>query len=91
MQRRRSRRALKSSTGHNKPGNMWYGPGAGGAAHAYEIRVWALSTPMLEGGCGASGAGPTRAVYMKLKNAPATLVLASDGKVLHGNVNGSCD
>jgi phosphatidylethanolamine-binding protein (PEBP) family uncharacterized protein len=81
----------QSSTGHNKAGNMWYGPGAGGAAHAYEIRIWALATPMLDGGCGMSGAGPTRAVYNKLKAAPSTLVLASDGKVLHGNVNGQCD
>jgi phosphatidylethanolamine-binding protein (PEBP) family uncharacterized protein len=81
----------QSSTGHNKAGNMWYGPGAGGAAHAYEIRIWALATPMLDGGCGMSGAGPTRAVYNKLKAAPSTLVLASDGKVLHGNVSGQCD
>jgi Raf kinase inhibitor-like YbhB/YbcL family protein len=80
----------QSSTGHNKPGNMWYGPGAGDV-HAYEIRIWALSTPMLEGGCGASGAAGTRAVYMKLKNAPATLVLGSAAKVLYGNREGACN
>jgi phosphatidylethanolamine-binding protein (PEBP) family uncharacterized protein len=77
------------STGHSKPGNMWYGPGAGDV-HAYEIRIWALSTPMLEGGCGTSGATATRAVYNKLKTAPATLVLASDFKILYGNVDGDC-
>jgi phosphatidylethanolamine-binding protein (PEBP) family uncharacterized protein len=78
------------STGHNKPNNMWYGPGAGGDAHSYEIAIWALSTPTLEGGCSMSGATPTRAVYNKLKTAPATLVLAHDAKVLWGNVNGMC-
>jgi Raf kinase inhibitor-like YbhB/YbcL family protein len=78
------------STGHSKPDNAWYGPGAGGNAHSYEIRIWALSTPTLEGGCTMSGAAPTRAVYDKLKNAPPTLVLASDFKVLWGNVNGMC-
>jgi phosphatidylethanolamine-binding protein (PEBP) family uncharacterized protein len=78
------------STGHSKPGNMWYGPGAGGDAHSYEIAIWALSTPMLEGGCATSGATATRAVYNKLKNAPTTLVLAHDAKVLWGNVNGKC-
>ncbi len=78
------------STGHSKPNNAWYGPGAGGDAHAYEIRIWALSTPTLEGGCSMSGAVPTKAVYDKLKSAPATLVLASDFKVLWGNVNGMC-
>jgi phosphatidylethanolamine-binding protein (PEBP) family uncharacterized protein len=78
------------STGHGKPGNAWYGPGAGGNAHAYEIAIWALSTPMLEGGCSMSGAAPTRAVYSKLKSAPPSLVLASDSKVLWGNVDGKC-
>jgi phosphatidylethanolamine-binding protein (PEBP) family uncharacterized protein len=78
------------STGHGKQGNPWYGPGAGGNAHSYEIKIWALSTPMLEGGCGVSTAAATRAVYAKLKAAPATLVLASDGKVLWGNVDGKC-
>jgi phosphatidylethanolamine-binding protein (PEBP) family uncharacterized protein len=79
----------QASTGHSKPGNMWYGPGAGDV-HAYEIRIWALSTPMLEGGCGTSGATPTRNVYNKLKAGMGTLVLASDFKVLYGNVNGDC-
>jgi phosphatidylethanolamine-binding protein (PEBP) family uncharacterized protein len=78
------------STGHNKPGNPWYGPGAGGAAHSYEIAIWALSTPMLDGGCSMSGAAPTRAVLTKLRTAPATLVLAHDSKVLWGNVDGKC-
>lgn len=78
------------STGHSKPGNAWYGPGAGGNAHAYEIAIWALSTPLLEGGCNMSGADATRAVYNKLKSAPPTLVLASDAKVLWGSVDGRC-
>jgi phosphatidylethanolamine-binding protein (PEBP) family uncharacterized protein len=78
------------STGHNKPMNMWYGPGAGGDAHSYEIAIWALSTPMLDGGCAMSGATGTKAVYNKLKNAPPTLVLAHDAKVLWGNVDGKC-
>ncbi|HEX2870023.1 MAG TPA: hypothetical protein VHP33_02180 [Polyangiaceae bacterium] len=80
----------QASTGHSKPGNAWYGPGAGGNAHAYEIAIWALATPTLEGGCNVSGADATRAVYDKLKSAPPTLVLASDAKVLWGNVDGKC-
>jgi phosphatidylethanolamine-binding protein (PEBP) family uncharacterized protein len=78
------------STGHNKTGNPWYGPGAGGAAHSYEIAIWALSTPMLEGGCGTSTAAATRAVLAKLRGGSPTLVLAHDAKVLWGNVDGKC-
>lgn len=77
----------QASTGHNKPGNHWYGPGT--SVHEYEVTIWALSTPMLEGGCGTSGGGPTRMVYNKLKNAPKTLVLASDQKVLWGAASGN--
>lgn len=78
------------STGHSKPGNPWYGPGAGGNAHSYEIRIWALASPTLEGGCGTSGADATRAVYQKLKTAPTSVVLGSAYKVLWGNVDGKC-
>jgi phosphatidylethanolamine-binding protein (PEBP) family uncharacterized protein len=80
----------QASTGHNKKDNMWYGPGAPGDAHSYEITIWALSTPMLEGGCGTSGATATKAVMAKLKAGIGTFVLASDSKVLWGNVDGKC-
>ena len=69
---------------------MWYGR-VQAAPPTPTNSIWALATPMLDGGCGMSGAAPTPAVYNKLKMAPSSLVLASDGKVLHGNVNGQCD
>jgi phosphatidylethanolamine-binding protein (PEBP) family uncharacterized protein len=80
----------EAGTGHTKPGDPWYGPGAPHPAHSYEIAIWALSTPMLEGGCKGDGGTATNAVLAKLKAGIGTLVLATDSKVLWGAADGKC-
>jgi phosphatidylethanolamine-binding protein (PEBP) family uncharacterized protein len=70
---------------------FWFGPGAGGAAHSYQITVWALATDKLEGGC----KGDTtfvRAAYVKLNAAKdnKAVVLGSASETLWGNVAGKC-
>jgi phosphatidylethanolamine-binding protein (PEBP) family uncharacterized protein len=74
--------------GHNGK-TAWYGPGAN--VRNYEIKVWALATEKLAGGC----TGSTDAVRgimraLKAKKDDKTLVLDSDGKVLWGSAAGPC-
>jgi phosphatidylethanolamine-binding protein (PEBP) family uncharacterized protein len=79
-----------AGTGHGKPMDAWYGPGAGGAAHKYEITIFALATPMLEGGCGPGKKAIPARDYLKAHKADKAVVLDWDAKTLWGNVDGSC-
>jgi phosphatidylethanolamine-binding protein (PEBP) family uncharacterized protein len=68
----------------------WYGPGAGPPLRNYEIKIWALATPMFEGGCG----GPPTSSRMHCARLKAmandkTKVLATASKVLWGQRDGT--
>jgi phosphatidylethanolamine-binding protein (PEBP) family uncharacterized protein len=68
----------------------WYGPGAGPPLRNYEIKIWALATPMFEGGCGGE---PTSSrmhcARLKAMANDKTKVLATASKVLWGQANGT--
>jgi phosphatidylethanolamine-binding protein (PEBP) family uncharacterized protein len=79
----------QAGTGHNKPMDRWYGPGAG--VRNYEITIFALATPMLQGGCGP---GSTKAKaardYLKMNKNNKAVILDFDSKVLWGSAGGAC-
>ena len=76
-------------TGHGKPGNPWYGPGA--TLHQYEITIFALATPKLQGGCGPDKDTAIKARdYLKGHKTDTTVVLDSDSKILWGDQAGNC-
>jgi phosphatidylethanolamine-binding protein (PEBP) family uncharacterized protein len=79
----------QAGTGHNKPMDRWYGPGAG--VRNYEITIFALATPMLQGGCGP---GSTKAKaardYLKMNKTNKAVILDYDSKVLWGSAGGAC-
>jgi phosphatidylethanolamine-binding protein (PEBP) family uncharacterized protein len=80
----------QAGTGHGKPNDTWYGPGAGGAAHKYEITIFALATPTLEGGCGPGKKAIPARDYLKKNKDNKAIVLDWDAKILWGNSAGKC-
>jgi phosphatidylethanolamine-binding protein (PEBP) family uncharacterized protein len=79
----------QAGTGHSKPMDRWYGPGAG--VRNYEITIFALATPMLAPGCGPGGAKAKAARdYLKMNKMNKAVVLDYDSKVLWGSAGGAC-
>ena len=79
----------EKGTGHGKPMDRWYGPGAG-AVHKYEITVFALATEKLQGGCtGQAGARAARN-YLRDNKTNKAVILDFDTKALYGNASGAC-
>ena len=80
-----------AGTGHGKPMDVWYGPGADAPAHKYEFTIFAMATPMLEKVCGP---GKEKALaardYLKMSKGNKAIVLDSDSKILWGDKTGSC-
>jgi phosphatidylethanolamine-binding protein (PEBP) family uncharacterized protein len=67
----------------------WYGPGAGPPLRNYEIKVWALATPMFEGGCsGDPGASRGHCARLKSMASDKAVVLGTASKVLWGEADG---
>jgi phosphatidylethanolamine-binding protein (PEBP) family uncharacterized protein len=74
-----------STTGHNKPMNRWYGPGAG--IRNYEITIFALASTTFPMAC--ADARKTRD-YLKMNKTNKAVVLDYDSKVLWGSAAGAC-
>jgi phosphatidylethanolamine-binding protein (PEBP) family uncharacterized protein len=79
----------ESGTRHNKPGNMWYGPGAGNVRQ-YEVRIWAIATDKLAGGCKDSAGAVAAFRYLRQNQNNKQVVIATDGKTFWGNRTGAC-
>jgi Raf kinase inhibitor-like YbhB/YbcL family protein len=67
----------------------WYGPGAGAPLRRYEIKIWALATPMFEGGCGGPATSSRmHCTRLKAMATDKTKVLATASQILWGEADG---
>jgi phosphatidylethanolamine-binding protein (PEBP) family uncharacterized protein len=77
----------EASYGHSGK-TAWYGPGAD--MRNYEIKIWALATPMFAGGCGGPATSSRmHCARLKMMANDKSVVLATASQVLWGQKSGT--